>query len=78
MKIPRDVSGDRLVALLRRFGYQVLRQKGSHVRLRHDGPPAHQITVPRHDTVKVGTLQAIPLEVAQMRSVDVDELANKL
>ena len=45
MKLPRGVSGDRLIHVLTGLGYTVIRQKGSHVRLRHEGPPAHTITV---------------------------------
>jgi predicted RNA binding protein YcfA (HicA-like mRNA interferase family) len=29
------VSGDKLIRALGKFGYVVVRQKGSHVRLRH-------------------------------------------
>jgi predicted RNA binding protein YcfA (HicA-like mRNA interferase family) len=54
MKLPRDVSGDRVIILLRRMGHEVLRQKGSPVRLKHDGPPAHQVTVPLHNPLKAG------------------------
>jgi predicted RNA binding protein YcfA (HicA-like mRNA interferase family) len=68
MKLPRDVSSDRLIRVLRGLGYEVIRQKGSHIRLKHDGPPAHLITVPGHDPLKAGTLHAILSEVAQMRS----------
>jgi predicted RNA binding protein YcfA (HicA-like mRNA interferase family) len=31
MKLPRDISGDRLVRVLLGLGYVVVRQKGSHV-----------------------------------------------
>jgi predicted RNA binding protein YcfA (HicA-like mRNA interferase family) len=31
------VSGDDLVRVLRKFGYEIVRQKGSHVRLRNEG-----------------------------------------
>jgi hypothetical protein len=41
MKLPLGVSADRLIRALERVGYQVIRQKGSHVRLRHEGPPVH-------------------------------------
>jgi predicted RNA binding protein YcfA (HicA-like mRNA interferase family) len=41
MKLPRGVSGDGLIRALERFGYAKTRQKGSHVKLRHDGPPVH-------------------------------------
>ncbi len=40
MKLPRGVSADRLIRALERLGYVVIRQKGSHARLRHEGPSA--------------------------------------
>jgi len=33
MKLPRDLSGDDLAKHLGKFGYEVVRQKGSHIRL---------------------------------------------
>ena len=78
MKLPRGVSGDRVVRALERAGYKVLRQRGSHVRLRHDGPPAHTITVPLHDPLKTGTLHGILTEVACVRSVSIASLAELL
>lgn len=78
MKLPRGVSGDRLIRALEQLGYEVIRQKGSHVRLRHNGPPVHMITVPLHDSLKTGTLHGILAEVAQMRSVDMGFLAELL
>ncbi len=78
MKLPREVAGERLVRILETLGYAVTRQKGSHVRLRHDGPPAHSITVPLHKTLKVGTLHAVLSEVAQMRSITFESLVELL
>jgi len=78
VKLPRDVSADRLIRALERLGYEVVRQKGSHIRLRHAGPPAHLVTVPRHNPLKVGTLQAILAEIAQMRSMSVEAIAEML
>ena len=75
MKAPRSVSGDSLIRALERLGYEVMRQKGSHVRLRHEGPPAHTITVARHNPLKMGTLHGILSEVAQMRSVSIESIA---
>jgi hypothetical protein len=34
MKLPRDVSGTDLVKALRSLGYEVDRQRGSHIRIR--------------------------------------------
>lgn len=59
MKLPRGVSGDRLIRTLQQVGYAIVRQSGSHVRLQHPGPPAHAVTVPLHHPLKTGTLHAI-------------------
>ena len=78
MKLPRGVSGERLFQVLQRLGYSVIRQKGSHTRLRHDGHPVHSITVPQHDPLKTGTLHGILSEVARMRSMTIDDLVKLL
>jgi predicted RNA binding protein YcfA (HicA-like mRNA interferase family) len=78
MKLPRGVSGDRLARALEQVGYGVIRQKGSHLRLRHTGPPSHAITIPLHNPMKVGTLHSILTEVAQMRSVSIESLVELL
>jgi predicted RNA binding protein YcfA (HicA-like mRNA interferase family) len=78
MKLPRGVSGDRLIRALERLGHGVIRQKGSHVRLRHPGPPSHTITIPLHSPMKLGTLHGILTEVAQMRSIAIESLAELL
>ena len=67
-----------MIQILEGIGYRVIRQKGSHVRLRHEGPPAHSITVPRHNPLKTGTLHGILLEVAHMRPVTIESLAGLL
>jgi predicted RNA binding protein YcfA (HicA-like mRNA interferase family) len=74
MRLPRGVSADRLIRALERVGYRVVRQKGSHVRLRHEGPPAHTITVPLHNPLKTDTLHAVLSEVAEMRSLTIESL----
>ena len=78
MKLPRGVSADRLIRVLERLGYGVIRQKGSHVRVRHEGPPAHMITIPLHNPLKTGTLHGILSEVAQMRSISIESLTEML
>ena len=78
MKLPRGVSGEGLVRALEQLGYSVIRQKGSHMRMRHEGPPVHSITVPLHNPLKTGTLHGILSEVAQVRSMTVEALAELL
>ena len=79
MSLPRDVSGDRLVTLLRRYGYRAVRQRGSHVRLSATGSEGdHRLTVPRHRQLRVGTLNAILWDVANFRGVHRDEVVREL
>jgi predicted RNA binding protein YcfA (HicA-like mRNA interferase family) len=78
MKLPRDVSASRLIRALERLGYTVIRQKGSHVRLIHAGPPPHSVTIPLHDPLKTGTLHGILTEVAKLRAVKVEFIAGML
>jgi predicted RNA binding protein YcfA (HicA-like mRNA interferase family) len=78
VKLPRDVAADRVITVLTDLGYQVVRQKGSHIRMRHPGPPAHSITVPHHQPLKVGTLHAIFAEVSRMRALSLWSLIDML
>ena len=56
--LPR-ISGREAVAAFRRVGYEVERQKGSHVILRNSDPPYRRLTVPDHGEVAKGTLRAL-------------------
>jgi predicted RNA binding protein YcfA (HicA-like mRNA interferase family) len=78
MRLPRGVSADRVIRALERLDYRVVRQKGSHVRLRHEGPPVHTITVPLHNPLKIGTLHDILAETAQRRSIAIESIADLL
>jgi predicted RNA binding protein YcfA (HicA-like mRNA interferase family) len=74
VKLPRGISADRVIRALERLGYGVVRQKGSHVRMRHQGPPVHMITIPLHNPLKTGTLHGILAEVAQMRFIAIESI----
>jgi predicted RNA binding protein YcfA (HicA-like mRNA interferase family) len=56
----------------------VIRQKGSHIRLFHQAVPAHSISVPLHDPLKIGTLQGILAEVAQAQSISIQDILELL
>ncbi len=54
------VSGREVIVALERLGYVVVRQRGSHVRMRHPTKTdCHPVTVPEHRTLKTGTPRAI-------------------
>ncbi|OGO51140.1 MAG: hypothetical protein A2148_07265 [Chloroflexi bacterium RBG_16_68_14] len=79
MKLPRDLAGPELVSLLRRFGYEVTRQTGSHLRLTSGLKGGeHHVTVPRHGELRVGTLASILTEVAAYLEIGRDDLAKEL
>lgn len=78
MRLPRDVSGSDLVKALSAFGYRITRQTGSHIRLTTSQAGEHHITVPRHDSLRVGTLSGLLSDVAQHLGLNRDELASRL
>lgn len=78
MRLPRDVSGRDLAKRLAKCGYRADHQTGSHIRLTLDDPPQHHITIPAHDDLRVGTLNAILRAVAERLGVDRDELIRRL
>lgn len=78
MKLPRDVSGDDLARSLRRFGYEVSRQTGSHLRLTTHRGGEHHVTIPRHAGLRVGTLAGILGDVAAHLGLARDQLAERL
>ena len=78
MKLPRDVSGAALIKALARLGYRVTRQSGSHVRLTCDKPTQHHITVPNHETLRVGTLAGILNDVAGHHGMHRETLLERL
>ena len=47
------------MAAFRRLGYEVDRQKGSHIVLRNARPPHRRLTVPDHRELATGTLRAL-------------------
>lgn len=57
-RLPRGLPYRRVVAALKRAGFQVRRQKGSHIVMRRDNPFA-QVVVPAHRSIDTGTLGSI-------------------
>lgn len=78
MKLPRDISGSQLVAALKAFGYEETRQTGSHVRVTTQINGEHHLTVPAHDPLKIGTLNAILREVGTHFGLTRDEVLQQL
>ena len=79
MKIPRDISADKLIKSLEDFGYKITRQKGSHIRLsKTHNSERHNITIPKHNPIKIGTLNNILIEVSNFHNISKQELIRQL
>ena len=77
-KLPQ-VSGNDVVGLLRALEYEVVRQRGSHIRLRKDTPLGeHNITVPAHTILAKGTLNDILSKVSLWNNIPKEDLINRL
>ena len=74
-----QVSGRTLIQLLHSLGYETLRQRGSHVRLRKvTAVGEHNITVPDHKVLAKGTLNDILTRVSLWNNLPKDELLERL
>ncbi|NHC37982.1 type II toxin-antitoxin system HicA family toxin [Scytonema millei] len=78
MKLPRDLSGSTLVKALTKLGYVITRQTGSHIRLTTQQNGEHHLTIPAHDPIKIGTLNAILREIENHFNLGREELLNLL
>jgi predicted RNA binding protein YcfA (HicA-like mRNA interferase family) len=57
-KLPRSLNGKTVIKALKKAGFVVKRQKGSHIVMRRDIPFA-QVVVPNHKSIDTGTLASI-------------------
>ena len=69
MKLPR-LSGSKVIKILSKQGFEIARQKGSHVFLRHsDG---RTTVVPNHNEIDKGTLREIIRQAGLTRNEFID------
>lgn len=79
MKLPRDISGLELSHRLSKFGYRIVRQTGSHIRLTSNIKfKEHHVTIPHHTQIKVGTLAGILDDIASYLGIDRSRLVEEL
>jgi predicted RNA binding protein YcfA (HicA-like mRNA interferase family) len=74
MRLPRDLSGDGLAKVLGSLGYNITRQTGSHLRLTTTERGEHHVTIPRHDSLRIGTLS----DVAEHFGISRDDVVAQL
>ncbi len=78
MKVPRDTSGEELAKLLKRYGYEITRHTGSHMRLTTLLKGEHHITIPKHKFLKIGTLNSILADISNYLEIDKQDLIKEL
>jgi len=78
LKLPRNVSGRRLVSALARLGYEVVRQRGSHVRITTQVGGEHHEVIPNHNPIRVKTLSSILKSIARHHGMTVGDLVTRL
>jgi predicted RNA binding protein YcfA (HicA-like mRNA interferase family) len=78
MRIPRDLSGLELIKLLKKYGYEVTNQRGSHIKITTHENGEHHIAIPNHDPVKLGTLNGILSQVAQHFSISKNDVLESI
>ncbi|GAA4205791.1 hypothetical protein GCM10022289_25790 [Pedobacter jeongneungensis] len=75
MKTPRDLSATDLIKILKKFGYEATRQKGSHIRLSVTvGEITHHVTIPNHNPLKLGTTLSIVSNVSDFLKIPKTEI----
>jgi predicted RNA binding protein YcfA (HicA-like mRNA interferase family) len=72
------MDGPRLVRALGVLGYEVTRQKGSHIRVTTQRGGENHEVIPHHDPIKTGTLASILKRVAAHHGISVEELLEML
>lgn len=78
MKMPRDISGKDLVKALRTFGYEFVRQNGSHIMITTIQNGEHHLVIPNHNPLKIGTLNAIVSQVSHHHNITKEKALQKL
>ncbi|MBI5859056.1 MAG: type II toxin-antitoxin system HicA family toxin [Sphingobacteriales bacterium] len=78
MKLPRNLSSTELISSLKKFGYAISRQKGSHIRLTTISYGEHHLTIPDHNPIKLGTLSSILNDVSSHFKLSKEETIKKL
>lgn len=73
------ISGDKLIKVLTKLGYIIVREKGSHVQLKKETRMGiHHLTVPRHAEIAKGTLNDILSKVSLWNNMSKEELIKLL
>lgn len=69
----KNLSGKDVVSILNQFGFEVINQRGSHIKLRRMKEDSKQtLLIPNHKEIDTGTLRAIVRQAG--RYIPVEDL----
>jgi predicted RNA binding protein YcfA (HicA-like mRNA interferase family) len=79
MKLPRNVSGDRLADhICRHWGYTRIKQVGSHIMLRTQTPSRSKQVIPAHTPMRIATFSKILGQIAAHKQVTREDILRGL
>ena len=78
MKLPRNISGIELAKHLKILEYKISHRTGGHIRLTTNKNGTHHITIPAHDSLRIGTLNSILRDIAEHHKMTRTELMTLL
>jgi predicted RNA binding protein YcfA (HicA-like mRNA interferase family) len=78
MRLPRDIDGAQLARALKVLGYEITRQKGSHIRVTSQRDGENHEVIPSHQPIKTGTLAGILKRIAAHHRLTVEKLLEML
>ena len=76
--IPKDITGQQLIEKLKAFGYEPIRQNGSHIRVQTTQNGKHSETIPNHKPMKEGTVKAILKNVSKHLGMSMEAIEEQL
>jgi predicted RNA binding protein YcfA (HicA-like mRNA interferase family) len=78
-KIPRDISGRGMAKLIKIYGYNIVKERGGHIRLLSNIKDSeHKITIPDHKQIKIGTLNNILNDIGGYLKMSKEQLVHEL
>lgn len=72
-KLPVITPQD-LIRILKNYGYEFDRQRGSHIMMRQNVEPFRRVTIPNHKEIAKGTLR----DILRQTGLTVEELRSAL
>ena len=74
----RNINAEELIKFLKTYGYEITRQIGSYIRLSSNFKGyQHNLTIPNHKPIKIGTLNNILNDVARYLEKDKTEIVKE-